>query len=174
MPDKLITEIPLIRRYSRNNEAADWWFRDYVKFRLNMSNAELDRVVHETTDAVWKQIDCIACANCCKTLQIEVDADDVRRLAKRVAMPERAFAQKYVRRDTDKRQHLVSSPCAFLGPDGACTVYEDRPKACRDFPYLHETNFRSRSMTMIENAATCPIVFNVLQSLKKTLTSIKK
>jgi len=45
-------------------------------------------------------------------------------------------------------------------------VYEDRPQACRDFPYVHEPNFRSRTLSMIDNTATCPIVFNVWQQLK--------
>jgi Fe-S-cluster containining protein len=174
MSDQIITEIPLIRRYSRSNEAQDWRFRDFVKFRLNVSNADLDAVVHATTKEVWSKIDCVACANCCKTLQVAVDADDIRRLSKRLGLSEREFVGKYVRRDADGYQHLVSGPCSFLEPDGKCGVYEDRPKACHDYPYLYDANFRSRSMTMIENASSCPIVFNVLQALKRRYMSPKR
>jgi hypothetical protein len=48
-------------------------------------------------------------------------------------------------------------------------VYEDRPQACRDFPYLHTKGFRGRSLTALANATMCPIVFNVWQRLKQRL-----
>ena len=67
----------------------------------------------------------------------------------------------------DGVKHFLASPCAFLQPDGACAVYEDRPQACRDFPYLHEPNFRGRTLAAIENTAVCPIVFNVWRLLKQ-------
>ena len=165
--DSLIRDIPLIERYSRHNEAEDYRFRDFLKTRLNLSNAELDAVVRETTDAVWQQIDCTTCAHCCKTLQIVVDDADIQRLARRLETTPQAFAAQYVAVDTDKTRLFRSQPCPLLGPDNRCTVYEDRPKACRDFPYLHDKDFRSRTLAMIENAALCPIVFNVWRELKR-------
>ena len=73
MVDKLIRDIPLIQRYARHNEGEDFAFRAFLKGRLNLSNEALDAVVQETTDEVWKQIDCLACGNCCRTLQIVVE-----------------------------------------------------------------------------------------------------
>ncbi|HEY3332651.1 MAG TPA: YkgJ family cysteine cluster protein [Capsulimonadaceae bacterium] len=172
--EKLITDLPLIKRYSRSNEAADWRFRDHVKHRLNMSNVQLDAIVQEVTDDVWSRIDCLSCGNCCKTLQITVDRPDVLRLAKRLGVSEKQFARDHVRTDRDGVTHLLSGPCRFLGDDNKCSVYEDRPQACRDFPYLREPDFRSRSISMIENAGTCPIVFNVLQILKRKLNPGKR
>ncbi len=164
-PDQIITHIPLIQRYSRHNEDEDWRFREFVKRKLNLSNPALDAVVTETTDAVWKQIDCTACAHCCKTLRIVVDDNDIRRLATRLGMSVRQFSKTHVRVDEDDEKYLANSPCSFLGEDNRCTVYEDRPQACRDFPYLHSPDFRSRSIMMVENVSVCPIVFNVWQRL---------
>ena len=65
MPDKIIRDIPLIQRYSRHNEGEDFAFRAFLKGRLNLSDEELDAVAQETTDEVWKQIDCLTCGNCC-------------------------------------------------------------------------------------------------------------
>ena len=169
MPDKLIRSIPLIQRYARHNEGEDFAFRAFLKGRLNLSNAELDAVVQETTDEVWKQIDCLQCGNCCRTLQIVVDDTDIRRLAQRLKMTPRQFATQYVEADSDSTQYLKSTPCSFLGDDNRCAVYEDRPQACRDFPYLHAEDFRSRTFMMIDNTAVCPIVFNVWQQLKERL-----
>ena len=169
MPDKIIRDIPLIQRYSRHNEAEDMSFRAFLKGRLNLSDEELDAVVQETTDEVWKQIDCLKCANCCRTLQIVVDDKDIQRLAQRLKMTTQQFAKQYVETDQYQTQYLKSTPCSFLGEDNRCSVYEDRPQACRDFPYLHAEGFRQRTFMMIDNTAVCPIVFNVWQQLKERL-----
>lgn len=166
MPDQIIREIPLIKRYSRHNEAEDFRFRAYLKGDLDLSNAELDAVVRETTDAVWKQIDCTTCANCCRTMQIEVDNKDITRLAGRLKLTIPQFTKRYIAVAEDKTKHFTSTPCPFLGEDNLCTVYDDRPKACRDFPFLHGENFRSRTLGVIAHASDCPIVFNVWQALK--------
>lgn len=167
--DRIIRDIPLIQRYARHNEAEDYRFREFLKTRANLSTAAMDKVVRDTTDAVWKQIDCTKCANCCRTLQVVVDDTDIARLAARFGVPAKQFARRYVAVAADRVRHIAASPCPFLGDDNRCTVYEDRPRACRDFPYLHDTHFVSRTLTMIDNTAACPIVFNVWQKLKETL-----
>ena len=169
MADKIIRDIPLIQRYARHNAGEDFAFRAFLKGRLNLSNEALDAVAQETTDAVWKQIDCLTCGNCCRTLQIVVDDQDIQRLARRLSTTPRQFSKQYVETDEYKTQYLKSTPCSFLGADNRCSVYEDRPQACRDFPYLHAEDFRSRTLMMIDNAAVCPIVFNVWQQLKERL-----
>jgi hypothetical protein len=67
MPEKLITEIKLIKRYSNHNEQADFRFRAFLKC-LSIPHEELDQIVQDTTDDVWKQIDCLSCGNCCRTM----------------------------------------------------------------------------------------------------------
>jgi Fe-S-cluster containining protein len=165
----LIREIPLIQRYSRHNEAEDMRFRTFLKGRLNLSIEQTDAIVRETADEIWSQIDCTTCAHCCRTLQVVVDRADIRRLAARLQMKPEGFAARFVKMAEDKTQYLAKSPCPFLGEDNRCTVYEDRPKACHDFPYLHAKHFTSRSFMMIENCAVCPIVFNTWQALKTRL-----
>jgi hypothetical protein len=140
-----------------------------VKTRLSLSNADLDAVVEETTNSVWSQIDCLTCGNCCKTLQIVVDDRDIRRLANRLQLSPKAFRQRYVATAEDGVQHFATSPCPFLGEGNACRVYDDRPQACRDFPYLHAGHFRQRTLVTMDNQQICPIVFNVWQALKKRL-----
>lgn len=174
MPDRIIREIPLIERYSRHNEAEDFRFRVKLKGHIDLSDKELDAIVRETADEIWKQIDCTTCANCCKTLQVVVDNKDIARLAARFNLSPRAFSKRYIRVAEDTTKIIASTPCPFLGEDNRCTVYEDRPKACRDFPYLHEDHFRSRSLGMIINASLCPIVFNVWQALKQRFKGGKR
>ena len=165
-PDGLIRELPRIRRSLRQSEREDARFAERVKSQLNLSNADLDAAVKETADAVWARLDCLDCGNCCKSLQIVVDERDLSRLAKKLGISAGEVRKKYVARAEDSTLHFKTSPCPFLGEDNACGVYEDRPQACRDFPYLHAGNFRSRVYVTWENAAICPIAFNVWQKLK--------
>lgn len=164
--DNLIRDLPRIARYSRQNQSEDYQFRLHLKTVLPLSNVELDAIVQETTDDVWGRIDCLTCGNCCKTLQIQVEEKDMKRLAKRLQMSLRDFAARYIAVADDGFKHFNTAPCPFLEADNRCAVYEDRPQACRDFPYLRDRHFRSRTLSMIENTATCPIVFNVWEALK--------
>lgn len=165
---KIITKIELIERYARSKEEENWRFRDYLKYRLPLSNDALDAMVQATTAKVWEQIDCKACANCCRTAQVMVDAADIARLAKRLALSKAEFTRRYISTVAAGEMMLSTQPCPFL-EGNVCSVYEDRPQSCRDFPYLHEKNFRSRSISMVENTSLCPIVFNTYESLKMRL-----
>jgi len=162
---KLIKEIPVLLRAAARLENENWSFRDYFKFRLGMSNDDLDKMVHETSEAVWKRIDCKVCGHCCRTLQIAVDLADITRLAKSLGISVAEFRSQYVQREGSREEYFASVPCPFL-EGSVCTVYEDRPKSCRDFPYLQEPHFRTRSISFIQNCSVCPIVFNTSEQLK--------
>jgi uncharacterized protein len=166
----LITDIPLIERRARQNERQDVSFRAFLK-GSEMPDRKLDEIVHRTTDMVWKQIDCTTCGNCCRTLQVPVDDEDAARLAARLKVTKEQFLAEYVTPgdDPDTPFIFAASPCSFLGDGNRCTVYEDRPKACRDYPFLYRDDFRGRTFLTIGNLSVCPIVHNVWESLKGRL-----
>ena len=166
--DNLITSLDLIKQFAERKESENFRFRTHVKFKINLADRELDAVVRKTTDEVWSQIDCTTCAHCCKTLHPVLDREDIDRLAQRLGMSAKKFEQEYLMRDGGGVKVIKRAPCPFLN-DNKCSVYEDRPKACKDFPYLHSDGFRQRMLGVIENTATCPIVFNTFEELKKRL-----
>lgn len=167
MSSTLVTSTELIAQLAKQRENANWRFRSYVKGQLETGDRDLDLEVRAIADRVASQIDCTSCANCCKTLQPVVDADDIDRLAARFRISAQKFEEQYVMREEFGEMCLHTTPCPFLKND-RCSVYEDRPKACRDYPYLNSEGFRQRLISMIENYAVCPIVFNTLDELKKT------
>ncbi len=81
------------------------------------------------------------CAHCCHIAVSLADAE-ARVIAKQIGRklskpPARAVAKRAVseveareRRAAEVRR-WVGVPCTFLGPDGACTIYEHRPLICR-------------------------------------------
>src|ERR1051325_2237055 len=143
--DKLITSIELIERYARARAGENWRFRTFVKHRLDWKDEEVDRVAQATGAEVAAAIDCTACAHCCRTLQIVVDAADMARLASRLGISVKEFRRKYVGKSEFGEECLNRQPCPFLA-GSLCSVYEDRPRACRDFPYLQESGFRQRML----------------------------
>jgi Fe-S-cluster containining protein len=68
--------------------------------------------------------------------------------------------------DDDNPWTTRSTPCPFL-KDNRCSVYEERPADCKSYPYLYEPAFASRTIGMIERTSTCPIVFEVMEELKR-------
>src|SRR5438309_8715914 len=94
----------------------------------------LDDVFHETHDEIFEKIDCLTCANCCKTTSPIFYQKDIERLSKRLRIRPSQFIEKYLRIDEDKDYVLTKAPCPFLGDDNYCAVYEDRPAACREYP----------------------------------------
>jgi len=165
-PQPVLTNVARVAVLARARQTDNAAYREWLKERSPLSNDQLDRLVEQIRTDIEPRIDCVACNHCCRTLQVVVDRKDIARLAKRFGVPADHFAEEHVDTAPDGVQHLRSQPCPSLGNDGACTVYEDRPKACRDYPYVDTPRFRTRSLTILENVPHCPIVFNVWERLK--------
>lgn len=142
-------------------------FRVHLKRFLPLSNAQLDAEVHALGAEVSARTDCTACTRCCQERYIVVDDKDIRRIARRLKVSADAFAREHVALADDGVLQFAQKPCPLLGSDGKCTVYEDRPQACRDFPYLHLPHVRSRSITLREAVDECPIVGEVWGEMKR-------
>src|SRR5690606_32295299 len=106
------------------------------KFRQQKPKG-LDDRFHAQHEAVFREIDCLECANCCKTTSPLFIMADIERLAKVLRMKPQAFIETYLTIDEDGDYVLQSTPCPFLGEDNKCFVYEHRPKACREYPHTN-------------------------------------
>lgn len=143
-------------------------FREFLKWKLKWSDKKLDALFRETSAWVAEQIDCTACAACCRESGTGVDEEDIKRLACRLIMTTEDFEAAYVTQDRLGKKVMSQTPCPFL--DGClCSIYNDRPTNCREFPYLDKEDMRSRSLGLLANASLCPIVFNTLEVLKLKL-----
>jgi len=77
------------------------------------------------------------------------------------------FQQRYLDRDDDNHVAIDANPCFYL-EDSRCMVYVQRPQACCDYPYIGG-DVRSGMVGILERAATCPIIYEMLEQLKNTL-----
>ncbi len=126
----------------------------------------LDDVVHELHDEAFAAFNCLNCANCCKTIGPRLTDKDIERLAKHLKMKPAAFAEQYIRTDEDGDFVFKSHPCPFLLPDNYCMVYENRPKACREYPHTDRKRFYQILTLSHKNCETCPVVYEIFEELK--------
>ncbi len=129
----------------------------------------LDTLMLELHDKEFEKIDCLSCANCCKTTAPWVTDKDVARIAKHFRMKEQKFIETYLEVGHDNEFSFKNVPCVFLGFDNECSIYDVRPKACREYPHTNRKKFYQISRLTLENVAICPAAFNIVEGLKKSL-----
>ncbi|MBM3222453.1 MAG: YkgJ family cysteine cluster protein [Candidatus Tectomicrobia bacterium] len=168
MPDEIITDLIQIQRATVAKEDENLAFRTFVKLEVELSDRQLNTLVSDTTAQVWQHVDCRSCANCCRVRQPVFSRAEAERIAAYLGLTLADIRERYLKSDAETGKYITQSlPCPFL--DGnLCAIYEVRPAVCANYPHLHR-NFRSRLWQAIDNAETCPIVYNVVEHLKTTL-----
>ena len=160
-----------IRQQAESKEDENHRFRVFLKHECDLEPEELDQRVFDITHRVWAEIDCTTCANCCRELMPGFSEEEVVRVARRLGMENEQFIATYLKpaeADSDDPWQTRETPCPFL-KDNRCSIYDDRPAECRSYPYLCERDFEYRTIGVVERTFTCPIVFEVMEELKKAL-----
>ncbi len=130
---------------------------------------KLDYIMQELHEETFDRVDCLECANCCKTTGPLFTNKDIDRISKFFKMKSYDFIQTYLRVDEDKDYVLQQTPCTFLGADNYCSIYEVRPKACREFPHTDRKKFQQISKLTLENVKMCPAAFEIVENMKKRI-----
>ena len=130
---------------------------------------DLDYVMQELHEAEFRKTDCLKCANCCKTTGPLFTNADIERIAKHFRMKPQKFIDQFLRVDEDNDYVLQSVPCTFLGADNYCSIYEVRPKACREFPHTDRKKFQQISNLTLKNVAICPAAYNIVEAMKRAI-----
>ena len=133
---------------------------------------KLDLLFHNAHDEVFEKTDCLQCANCCKTTSPLFLEKDIERLAKFLKMKPGSFSEQYLRKDEDGDYVLHSSPCPFLLADQSCSVYDARPKACREYPHTNRKKIRQIFDITEKNAAICPAVERILIQVNQQIQGV--
>ena len=128
---------------------------------------KLDKRVHALHEAVFATINCLECANCCRTLGPRIVDADVRRISASLRIKPSAFMEQYLVVDEEGDYIFRSMPCPFLGDDNYCAIYDVRPRACRDYPHTDRPRVFQVRALMLRNSAFCPAVFEILERLRK-------
>ncbi|MDQ3047875.1 MAG: YkgJ family cysteine cluster protein [Bacteroidota bacterium] len=153
-----------LKQRAKNAEAANRKLFDKLK---RSKPKDLDTVVQNFHEETFERIDCLKCANCCKTTSPIFYERDIDRVSKRLRMRPSDFIAKYLHVDEDKDYVLNSAPCPFLDADNYCLVYEDRPTACREYPHTNRKRFHQILDLTLKNTFVCPAAFEIVEEMKK-------
>ena len=155
------TDLALIAAASETRMEENEAFREFLK----NSTLELDDLVAELNAGIEPLIDCTACGNCCRSLMINVSAQEADALADRLHSSVALVKEKYLEESLGGQLVINTIPCHFLA-DNKCTIYEHRFTECREFPHLNKTGFRQRIFGTLMHYGRCPIIYNVMEALK--------
>lgn len=125
----------------------------------------MDLEIQQIHEDVSASIDCLSCANCCRSLGPAISDKDIDRMAKALRMKPSEVVNSYLKIDEDGDYVFKSIPCPFLMPDNYCSIYEYRPKACREYPHTDRKKFEQIFKLTVKNTETCPIAYEVLSRL---------
>jgi Fe-S-cluster containining protein len=151
-------------RTARNKSAENKKFLGTLKKK---DSRKVDDAFHNQHVEVFEEIDCLTCANCCKTTSPIFYQNDIERVAKALRMKPGDFIERYLHVDADKDYVLNSAPCPFLLADNHCGVYNDRPKACREYPHTDRKKMVQIIDLTFKNTLVCPAVAEMVERLKK-------
>ncbi|WP_242085442.1 YkgJ family cysteine cluster protein [Aestuariivivens sediminis] len=160
---EIIKNLPKLAKDKHNEN------KKYFAKLKKKSPRNLDYVMQKLHEAEFKQTNCLDCANCCKTTGPLFTDKDIGRIAKYFKLRPQQFIEQYLRIDEDKDYVLQEVPCTFLDADNYCSIYDVRPKACREFPHTDRKKFQQISNLTLKNVAICPAAFNIVEALKKNL-----
>jgi Fe-S-cluster containining protein len=161
----VVTDLVQIRRLAETDRGENLSFRRFLK-EHHYPQGLFRRIARE----VEQQIDCQKCANCCREPRVSVSGQDIDALARYLEMPPEHIIKEYTVVDRDDRETILrqtEGACVFL--DGnLCMVYEARPRACRDFPYVasDQRSLGGRMSSICNHSSMCPIIYNTLELYK--------
>jgi uncharacterized protein len=141
--------------------------KKFLQVAMRLNEKKINQKAEEIHDSVFSKVDCLQCANCCKSIPPILNETDANRISRYLRMKTSVFKEKFTRIDEDGDMVINQSPCPFLGSDNYCSIYEVRPKACREYPHTNNLEFRKNIRLHAINATYCPAVYHILEELKK-------
>lgn len=137
----------------------------YKKFLSKANKNKVLALLPDLHEEAFENVDCLACANCCKNYSPRFKMPDIKRIAKHLRMKEAAFIAAYLKLDSYGDYVVQSSPCPFLGSDNYCSIYDERPRDCARFPYTNEDVLLKQPSLTLKNTTVCPAMYYVMERL---------
>jgi Fe-S-cluster containining protein len=130
-------------------------------------SSEVDNIFQNLHEEVFNEIDCLDCANCCSTISPIITDRDIDKIARALRIKPSEVVEKYLEIDEEHDYVYRNHPCPFLGSDNYCSIYESRPKACREYPHTDRRKIQQLFSLTLKNSKVCPAVFLLLEKAKK-------
>jgi len=145
-------------------EDENYAFRVYLKNHADID--ELDKQFLKLHNELFVNYDCSKCRNCCVEYSVSFEKQELGPVATYLNMPEKGFRKKYIKEDFGEYQ-LKKRPCCFLKENGECEIEACKPISCREYPFTNRPERILSLLSIIESSSICPVVFEMIERLKK-------
>jgi Fe-S-cluster containining protein len=114
-------------------------------------------------DDLWYKdglrFECLRCGSCCTGFSgtVRVSDEEIAKLAQGLGLPETEFRENYTRIVGGGIISLIekkNTDCIFFDQKKGCTVYPDRPRQCRSWPFWRSNVYSPEGWK--RGAARCP------------------
>ncbi|MCL2529513.1 MAG: YkgJ family cysteine cluster protein [Coriobacteriia bacterium] len=166
-----IPEPSKVREVAKLAEDSNNEFRLFLKGFAD--EGELDEQFLTLHNELFVPYDCSDCRNCCKKYKASITENEAELIAKFLQITPQEFLGQYTEVDTDGfldepgKLYLSGSPCSFLDADNSCRIEECKPSECREFPYTNKPERLFSLLSIVQFAAVCPVVYEILERLKQ-------
>src|SRR5258708_40156062 len=132
---------------------------------------KLDQLTALVEQEVWKEINCLTCANCCKTMTPTYTPKDMKRISSHLGMTMRGFKDKWLYKERGTGDWMNrNTPCQFLDlATNMCTIYEIRPLDCAGFPHLAKRKMVEYMHVHKQNIEYCPATYRLVEKMMEKL-----
>jgi hypothetical protein len=138
----------------------------FLKQLARKSPGKVDEAFQRLHEEVFEEVNCLDCGNCCKSFGPRITDADVRRISAALKIKASVLTASYLRMDEDNDYVFQAMPCPFLDSDNYCKIYENRPRACRDYPHTDRRRMQQILDITLKNMETCPAVSEIVKRLK--------
>lgn len=141
-------------------------FRSFLNKTEKQPPKGIDKLTPLVEPEVWKEVECLSCANCCKQMTPTFTSQDLKRISAHFNMTKEMFIEKWLVKDKNKDWVNVKQPCQFLNlEDNKCSIYEIRPADCAGFPHLSKKRWVEYAHVHKQNIDYCPATFKMVEKM---------
>lgn len=153
-------------------------YRKSFRQFLNKTEKDTPRGINKLTATiekdVWKEVDCLTCANCCKKMTPTFTKQDLNRISAHFGQTPEEFKKQWLKKDSNKDLVNKNQPCQFLNlKDNKCSIYEIRPIDCATFPHLSKKGWKLYAHVHKQNIDYCPATFKMVEKMIAHFNGIK-
>jgi len=149
-------------------------FRSFLNRTEKNPPKGIDKLTSIVEPAVWAEIDCLSCANCCKKMTPTFTPQDLKRISAHFNQTPEEFRKQWLVKDKNKDLVNKTQPCQFLNlEDNKCTIYAIRPVDCSGFPHLAKKKWVEYAHVHKQNIDYCPATFKMVEKMKGLIDGVQ-
>jgi Fe-S-cluster containining protein len=144
--------------------------RNFLTRLKNRPPKGLDNLASTVDKEVWKEVDCLKCSNCCRTMTPTFTGEDIKRIASHFKQTPDQFKKKWLYKDRNGDWMNKQTPCQFLDlKTNYCSIYSIRPADCAGFPHLTKKRMVDYMHVHHQNIEYCPATYSMVTKMQDLL-----